>query len=315
QLQTPRVIEPLATLSLDTDATTARTALQALLKLGEVGERAFNTAFTSEFAKKPPDERAAWGRNIADIDPRPGVGLQPDGLPDIDWVEILAGEFTFGAEDERNGPRKLTLPTFYIARYPVTYQQFQAFIDADDGFHNPQWWKGLAADDDHKSSPGEQAFKYWNHPRERVSWYDAVAFCRWLSVKAGYKITLPTEQQWEKAARGTDGLEYPYGKEYDASKGNTYQTGIGQTSAVGIFSGGASPYDILDMSGNVWEWCLNEYSNPENTGLGGASSRVLRGGSWGRRMDYARASYRDGWPPSFRNFNFGCRCVCAAPYD
>jgi hypothetical protein len=182
-----------------------------------------------------------------DADNRRGIGLTDQGLPDIDWVEIPAGEFIYHSGERRS------LPTFSIARYPITYRQFQAFIDAEDGFHNSQWWQGLAADAEHKAAPDEQWFKYWNHPRENVSWWDAVAFCRWLSAKLGYAVRLPTEQEWEKAARGTDGREYPYEGEFDAAKGNTHETGIRQTSAVGIFPDGASPYGVLDMSGNVEE--------------------------------------------------------------
>lgn len=264
----------------------------------------------------PPPDRAEAGRQLAEIgDPRRGVGLRPNGLPDIDWVEIPAGEFIY-----QRGER-LTLPTFHIARYPITYRQFQAFIDADDGFRNPQWWEGLAADDGHKATPGEQAFKYGNHPRENVSWWDAVAFCRWLSGKLGYEITLPTEQQWEKAARGTDGRAYPWGNEYIPGYANIDETDryglgqkvgeyfVGQTTAAWTYPQGASPYGVIDMSGNVWEWCLNEYYNPENTGLGGSESRVVRGGSWSNRMDHTRASYRSDWLPDSRGGYYGFRVV------
>ena len=115
------------------------------------------------------------------------MGLREDGLPDIDWVEIPASEFIY-QDSER-----LTLPTFHISRYPVTYRQFQAFIDADDGFHNPVWWDGLAASDKHKAAPDEQYFKFWNHPRDDVSWYDAMAFCRWLSAKLGQLDPIPDQ--------------------------------------------------------------------------------------------------------------------------
>lgn len=164
-----------------------------------------------------------------------------------------------------------------MTRYLVTYEQFGTFLTASDGFSNPVWWEGLAANDHHKTRPGDQAFKYGNHPRERVSWYDAIAFTRWLSVKLGYEITLPTEQQYERAARWTDGRLYPYGNDFDPSKGNTGETGFGQTSAVGIFPNGASVEGIHDLCGNVWEWCLNEYSNPEQIGLVGDKARVLPG--------------------------------------
>src|SRR5690606_20791550 len=143
---------------------------------------------------------------------------------------------------------EVDLPAYHISRYPITYAQFQAFLDAPDGFYHPGWWDGLAANDDDKAQPGEPDFPYANHPREHVSWYGAVAFCRWLTAKLGYEVRLPTESEWEKAARGTDGRIYPYGDEYDVAKANIGETGIGQTSAVGLFPDGASPYGALDMS-------------------------------------------------------------------
>lgn len=257
------------------------------------------------------------------IQPRKGIGLGEDGLPEFDWVDIPAGEFLYG---DKKLPRTIEKP-FKISRYPVTYKQFQAFIDAPDGFHDPRWWQGLEAPNDHKSAPGDQAFKFWNHPRENVSWYDAIAFCRWLSYKLGGKwgldkvdewlVRLPTEYEWEKAGRGTDGRVYPYGNEFDVAKGNTRETGIGQTSAVGMFPNGASPYGVLDMSGNVWEWCLTDYYNPvpdakvENLRI--AARRVLRGGSWLFSQGNVRAAFGSLNRPFIRNNRLGFRLVLCPP--
>ena len=195
-----------------------------------------------------PPERAVCGRMLGAFgDPRPGVGVK-DGLPDIDWVEIPAGSFIYGSDkekdpqayDDETPQREIHLETYSISRYPVTYVQFQAFIEADDGLHSPHydWFEGLAADDNARSM-WEQAFKFGNHPRETVNWYQAMAFCRWLSYRwlrartisplqemdmmnpMTWPIRLPTEHEWEKAARGTTGLIYPYGNDFDASKGNT----------------------------------------------------------------------------------------------
>ena len=216
------------------------------------------------------------------------------------------------------------LPPFQISRYPVTYAQFQIFIDAPDGFWDGRWWGGLAFDEDRRRNqraPGEQAFKYANHPRQTVSWYDAVAFCRWLSFRLGggdelddvkaWKVRLPTEREWEKAARGTLGRIYPYGNEFDAAKGNTSETGIDQMSAVGVFPEGASPYDVLDLSGNVWAWCLTEYRRPalrlEEENLRSSAARVVRGGSWIVDRDYARAMYRFDGDPGSRYVDQGFR--------
>ncbi len=264
-----------------------------------------------------PKAHAAIGRalGLTNWDNRKGVNviIRDDlKLPDIDWVMIPAGEFIY--QDD-----KLTLPAFEISRYPVTYAQFQAFIDDSEGFYDPRWWDGLAIPDGHNNTPGDQAFKYWNHPRERVSWYDAMALCRWFSWRSGvgyeldaiekWAVRLPTEFEWERAARGTDGRVYPYGNKFDAAKGNTRETGIGQTSAVGTFPNGAAPEGVLDMSGNVWEWCLSDYKNPAQMAaeenLRSSTRRVLRGGSWGSLHHGARAAYRNSSDPNYRSSGLG----------
>ena len=103
------------------------------------------------------------------------------------------------------------------------------------------------------------AYNLPNHPVVAVSWYEALAFCNWLGEKLGVKVSLPTEAQWEKAARGTDGRQYPWGEKITPDHANYAETKIDATSAVGIFPKGASPYGALDMSGNVWEWCLTKW--------------------------------------------------------
>ncbi len=257
-----------------------------------------------------PRARAAIGRalGLADLDNRPGVGLRADGLPDIEWREVPAGEFLYQDGEKRE------LAGFKIARYPITYRQFQAFIDAPDGFNDGRWWKGLHADGlaQQQTGPGNQAFKYWNHPRERVSWYDAMAFCRWLSARLGYEIRLPTEEEWEKAARGTDGREYPYSGKHDPQKANTDDTGIRQTSAVGIFPQGVSPFEVFDMSGNVWEWTLTEFDSKLGNRFDNIQPRVVRGRSWVSDQDDARAAYRLGYNPFNRSSNLGFRVVCVS---
>ncbi len=271
-------------------------------------------------------------------DPRPGVGVK-NGLPDIKWVKIPDdGEFIY-QDDERR-----TEPTFWIAQYPVTYAQYRAFLEADDGFHDPRWWRGLAALKGLADAPGNQRFKYWNHPAENVSWYDAIAFCRWLTaqvkakveVKAegweallpkevleggDWKITLSTEWQWEKAARGRDGRFFPWGgkklEDYEPGYANIDETAsiigtkigphyLQKTSAVGMYPQGASPDGVLDLSGNVWEWCLNEYQNPERAQEDSSANHVLRGGSWHDSVELASALARvDGWHYAHSPSGFG----------
>jgi serine/threonine protein kinase/formylglycine-generating enzyme required for sulfatase activity len=263
-----------------------------------------------------------WGE-----DRRSGVGILPTGLPDIEWMTILGGKFTCGHDDEGDNPAQiLNMTPFRMSRFPITYAQFHTFLLDEDGFNNPLWWDGLADDElrrENQSAPEEQSFQYSNHPRETVSWYDAIAFCRWLSARLGggydldniadWAVRLPTEYEWEKAARGRIGSIYPYGNDFDTRKGNTYETGIGKTSAVGVFSLGASPYRIEEMSGNVWEWCLTDYENPcldpiaEN--LHSAACRVIRGGSWNGARGRSRATYRLYHDPYARLNIIGFRCV------
>ena len=284
-----------------------------------------------------PEQRQAAGKTLAQLgDPRPGVGIVETrhgvSLPDIDWVKIPemdgAGrrKFIYQKNERR------TEPDFWMARYPITYAQFQTFIDAADGWPNPHWWKGLARND--QDNPGEQHFPVWNHPRESVSWYQAIAFCRWLTAQArqhpallpaeardnlDWRITLPTEWQWEKAARCHDGRQYPWGGDtyqsgyanINETRGNVGPHNLQSTSAVGIYPQGASPYGLLDLSGNVWEWCLNEYKIPSNFHESGSGNRVLRGGSWVNSLNLAAAVRRFGDSPDLRRIDDGFRVVVA----
>jgi formylglycine-generating enzyme required for sulfatase activity len=290
----------------------------------------------SDLTRDPnPAARAAVGRalGLVRLDNRRGVGVvigaNNVALPDFDWVEIPAGEFQYGDESEdAAGPQKLTLPAFRISRYPVTEGQFQTFLDDPEGFADPRWFEGMAAKEDDRPM-GEQAFQFSNHPRDTVNWYQAMAFCRWLSWRMGHgydlrnvadwAVRLPTEFEWEKAARGTDGRIYPYEGDFDPAKGNTRETGINQTSAVGIYPNGASPYGVLDMSGNVWEWCLTDYKNPaseaRHENLQTDEWRVLRGGSWVYLLTFARAVSRNYYPPADRGYySLGFRVLlCVRP--
>jgi formylglycine-generating enzyme required for sulfatase activity len=145
-----------------------------------------------------------------------------------------------------------------------------------------------------------------------VSWYEAVAFCHWLSAASGEKIALPTEQQWQRAAQGDDGRAFPWGNTWDAGKcnNNVDKKGIGRTTPVTAYPGGSSPFGVFDLSGNVWEWCLTSYAEESNDVNIEAEYRVLRGGSWNDDdIDVFRAPSRDRNYPNGRNGNWGFRCA------
>jgi formylglycine-generating enzyme required for sulfatase activity len=264
-------------------------------------------------------------------DPRPGVELDGDGLPDIIWHEIPAGPFLMGSGEEdkqaseREKPQhEQVIPHAYqISRYPVTNGQYNAFIQAG-GYEQDRYWTESGwtwREKEDVLGPREfgQPFGLSNHPVVGVSWYEAIAFCRWLTEQFREKgqldrdqaISLPTEAQWEKAARDENGRYYPWGNTSDPNCANYEDTGIGSTSAVGCFPEGGSTYGVLDLSGNIWEWTRslfeaypyynNHHKNLESTGL-----RVLRGGAFFNTARSVRCTYRFVYDPfdCFRNSGF-----------
>lgn len=230
-------------------------------------------------------------------------------VPDIDWVEIPRGEFVYQEGERRE------LPTFFMARYPVTNVQYQTFIDAG-GYGDERWWQDLV-----RPEPQASRWPQDNRPRTNVDWYEAVAFSHWLSAQLGYEIRLPTEEQWERAARGRDGRDYPWGEHYETGYANINEKrteadewSLEQTTAVGVYQHGASSEGALDLSGNVWEWCLNKYDRPSETAADTSGhTRVVRGGSWYYFPDFARAAQRFGLVPVYRNDYYGFRLVSSAP--
>jgi formylglycine-generating enzyme required for sulfatase activity len=229
-------------------------------------------------------------------------------------VLIPAGEFLIGSDPKKDTlsyhneypQHTLYLPDYYLAKTPVTNAQYAAFVQATDHYQ-PEHWEG-------GDPPGDKE----DHPVVNVTWHDAVDYCKWLSEVTGKPYRLPSEAEWEKGARGTDGRIWPWGNKWDARVCNSGEGGPGDTTPVGAYPDGAGPYGLLDMAGNVWEWTRSVYEkypyNPEDgrEDLEAEGRRVLRGGSWyyGRRD--ARVSYRDDAPTdSFFRYSIGFRFVCA----
>lgn len=263
-----------------------------------------------------PHARAAAARALGrwGLDTRKGVGLNDQGLPDIDWVQLPEADFFY--QDEST-PRRAA--AFQASRYLVTNVQFQAFID-DDSYHNDQWWQGLAERFD---EPLASRWSEANSPRVAVSWYEAVAFCRWLSDRTGREISLPTDYVFERLARGPDwrppdkAQDYPWRNVMASGRVNVDETAseaggiqLGRTSAVGVYPLGRSEEGIEDLSGNTWEWCLNEFENPCNVSVEGDSYRVFRGGSWFLGSNFCQSNYRLFNGPGARDDHIGFRlCI------
>ena len=283
----------------------------------------------------PPVLRAAAGRALGRLgDPRPGVGVVRARtivpVPDIDWIAIPAGPFVMGSDksidslaNDRETPQftcHLITEAYRIARYPVTVAQYAPFVQAG-GYGEKRWWTDAGwrwRTEQDITGPERygEIIQTPNHPVVGVSWYEAIAYCAWLSEQVGYVVTLPSEAQWERASRHTDGRVYPWNGYLSPERCNFRETGIDATSAVGIFPGGVAECGAADMSGNVWEWCstlwLDNYSKYEervSDDLTGDERRVLRGGSWYNLSTFVRAASRLRLVPDFRSRGVGFRLV------
>jgi len=302
----------------------------------------------------PGTERALAGRLVAQlVDPRKDV-MTPEGIV-LNLKKVSAGPFWSGDGPEA---RKHSLDSdVYMARYPVSNAQYRRFVAAG-GYSDKRFWPEAVADERWKSGrlrvrswpfveglPKEEEvqgpddypfpFNLGNHPVVGVSWYEAMAFCRWLGdylkafrktpkhirdlLDAGWQITLPSEAQWVKAARGESQRVYPWGDEVDPDKVNYRDTKIGSTSAIGCFPKGHSPCDCEEMAGNVWEWCrtpwqrnYEDYENEPGSSKKGAP-RVVRGGAFDGYAHFVRCSARFRLDPDFRRGVIGFR-GCLSPF-
>jgi formylglycine-generating enzyme required for sulfatase activity len=231
----------------------------------------------------------------------------------VTMVYVPAGEFLMGASSSDSQAASVEKPqhtvhldSFWIDKYEVTNALYKKCVDAGR-CSRPGETKSYTR------SPYYGNSSYDNYPVIYVLWNDATAYCAWAGKR------LPTEAEWEKAARGTDARTYPWGNNWDGTRLNSWDSTPrpGDTTAVGSYPSGASPYGALDMAGNVWEWVADWYgdnyyaSSPRNNPKGPSSGqyRVLRGGSWGNGQFNVRASYRDGDFPDYRNDYVGLRCA------
>jgi len=219
----------------------------------------------------------------------PGLGTHPfDPIGDRwrnpkdgkEMVRVPAGKFLYG-EDKR----EVELAEFWINKAPVTNAEYARFV-AETGHRPPKHWGG-------KTPPKEIA----DHPVVNVSWDDAAAYAGWAGGR------LPSEEEWEKAARGTDGRIYPWGDERPDEGRCNYDGNVGSTTPVGQYSPrGDSPYGCMDMAGNVWEWTASEHEH---------GGRVLRGGAFYNEDWYVRCAFRNRGNPNIRFRNRGFRVVAA----
>lgn len=258
---------------------------------------------TAEEAPMPTRNERGPGMSVTMYYDDSRVGAEPNTL-----VLIPAGKFTRGTNTRLSdeGPEhQVTLKAFYIDQYEVTNAQYKKFIDAT-GYKSPQHFEN-------RNYPRGKV----DHPVVFVSWTDAEKYCTWAGKR------LPTDEEWEKAARGSDGRNFPYGNEFDHNKTNgpvrwTQLKQEGDTTPVGAFEEGKSPYGVYDLSGNVWEWTASWYrAYPGNTRPSenyGDQNKTLKGGSWWDCSFYqcgisAPAYNRAFFLKGTKNKSFGFRCA------
>ena len=226
-------------------------------------------------------------------------------LLDRSMVLVPAGEFTMGSlggDPDEQPVRQVYVGAFFMDKHQVAVSQYGRFLEATHQERPPDW-----------TAMNKPA--YQNRPIANVDWAEADTYCTWAGKR------LPTEAEWEKAARGTDGRTYPWGNEpptrFHANAGKEVFSNRGTLTPVGTFEAGMSPYGIYDMAGNVWEWVSDWYDqdyyksgpvqNPPGPRKG--DYKVVRGGSWGSGTDDLRAANREVHVPSFRGFGTGFRCA------
>ena len=254
-------------------------------------------------------ERLLIGLKLAEFgDPRPGVGVREDGVPDIAWIDIPGGQVYLEGSDREVKP-------FRMAKYLVTNAQFDAFLKADDGYDNDEWWIGMRR---WPNGPGHVGWTECNAPRETVSWFAAVAFCRWISHRNGATIRLPSELEWQRAGTGGNPqFLLPWGQEWDSSRCNSMESRLQCTTSVGMYPAGATRQGLLDMTGNVWEWCLNAYKDPctpEALGIGADSTEYTnRGGSWSNPSIVLPLNFRNKDRADFGDNGVGFRLAQDIP--
>jgi len=256
----------------------------------------------------------------------PGLVWQSYGL-DLDMVEVPTGPFLMGssiadpqAQSDEQPQHTLTLPTYWIGKTGVTNAQFRAFV-AGDGYTNETYWDTAGwqwRTEKNRTQPthwNNADFNSSNQPVVGISWYEAMAYTRWLSAQTGQIFSLPTEAEWEKAARGTDGRIYPWGNTWEAGRANSSEARIGKTTLVSQYPGGSSPYGVLDMVGNVWEWTRSIYTRypyeptdgREDLSTSTGKCFSIRGGSWFLNAPNLRIALHDFVMPAIGDRNIGLR--------
>ena len=263
------------------------------------------------------------------VDAGETLGWLGDNRPDLEsFAPVSAGPYDLeGLETKKSG--KQSTAAFEMGRYPVTNQWFKRFVDAG-GYERQDFWTEHGKNWLGSKRPTqpvtwrERRYRCPNQPVTGVSWYEAVAFCNWLTEQdEAYRYFLPSEIQWQAAAAGKDRRKYPWGDETPTGRCNTSESKIDRPSPVGIFTGGRTPGNkdeaFYDLAGNVWEWTRTKHSTGQDTDdflfsddwkeMNAAGVPIFKGGSWYIPAEDARCAVRVDFNPYFRGDDVGFRCA------
>jgi formylglycine-generating enzyme required for sulfatase activity len=310
RMQSERTIEPLFQAAADPDAEIVGLAVGALVGLGEPARTWVIAALYEtdprrrlpalRYLERQPDESLCRGITWEQLLGQPLVWVPP-------------GPFLMGSDrakdteawEDELPQHQVTLSGYWIGRHPVTVAHFREFITQSG----------------HKLVDADSLEGQEDHPVVRITWHEALAYCRWLGGIVGLPVTLPTEAEWEKAARGIDGRIYPWGDEFDATRCNSIEAREADfygTTPVGRYSPqGDSPYGCADMAGNVWEWCRSLYrpypcqAGDGREALETKGNRVVRGGAFYDSERFVRCASRSNFYRFDWNNNIGFRVVVA----
>jgi len=254
------------------------------------------------------------------------VARKPEAAEEGGSVGLLrrvpSGPFMMGSRfHPREAPRReVFVAEFEIANVPVTVVQFARFMDSD-GYDKQKWWsdegwawrqgqgRGWGRKDRTKPDDWVNQKNRYNYPVTGVTAFEAEAYCSWLGAQKNRTARLPTEAEWEKAARGDDSRPWPWGDTYLPGQANTYEHNVVGTLEVGSFPQDVSPYGVMDLGGNTQDWTASTYSPKAGEALPSGPLRVARGGSWNDTAYGARTSYQHIYPPGYYFAFLGFRIV------